>query len=213
VSGDDLELRVAWLQHVGEGATADRWFESLLTRHRAPGRHYHGVRHVVWVVRHVSGFIAADRVDDPGAVVAAAFFHDAVYEVSRSDNEHASARLAHGALGEIGWRADRRAHVATMIEATADHVGVAADRDTAALLAADLAVLAADPARYGDYARAVRREYEALDDDSWRVGRSAVLRRLLASDHLFDPRLELTHWERRARANLTAELATLHAEA
>ena len=85
------------------------------------------------------------------------------------------------------------------------------DADTCALLAADLAVLAAPPARYDDYVRMIRREYTHVSDDDWRVGRGAVLRNFLERDHLFAPTLGLDEWEQRARANITAELATLDA--
>ena len=67
-------------------------------------------------------------------------------------------------------------HVAELVLATASHDPPGADRDTAVLLAADLGVLAAEPARYADYANAVRREYSHVDDDGWRSGRGAVLR-------------------------------------
>ncbi len=98
-----------------------------------------------------------------------------------------------------------------MIMATIDHDVDEAEIDTQVLLAADLAILATEPARYSNYVTAVRREYAHVDDDQWRVGRSAVLRGLLDRPHLFAPALELSSWERRARANITAELATLGA--
>jgi predicted metal-dependent HD superfamily phosphohydrolase len=55
----------------------------------------------------------------------------------------------------------------------------------------------------------VRREYAHVDDAGWRTGRSAVLRTLLARPRLFAAELGLDEWERRARANITSELAVL----
>ena len=83
------------------------------------------------------------------------------------------------------------------------------DRGREVLIAADLAVLAAEPAAYGDYVRNVRREYGHLDDTEWRVGRTAFTEAMLERSHIFPPALGLDRWERRARANLTAELAAL----
>ena len=211
MSSADLELRVAWQQHVGDSKQADEWFDAVLTRYRQPGRNYHDGRHVAWVVRHVLALARTHAVDDLGSVVAAAFFHDAVYDPGASDNEAASARLAVRALSEIGWPEPRRDRVSSMIECTARHLVEGADRDTCLLLAADLAVLGSEPARYSDYATAVRREYSHVDDAAWRAGRAAVLRALLERPHLFAPSLGLEDWEARARANLTAELATLGA--
>jgi len=210
VADDDLELRVAWEQHLGRSHASRRWFDTIVSRYRGAGRHYHDIRHVRWVLRHVATLESrATDIADIGAVVAAAFFHDVVYDPARPDNEAASARLADIALDELGWEPDRRRRVMAMIDATVAHDVDGADLDTQVLLAADLAVLAADPAGYGDYARAVRREYAHVADDDWRSGRSAVLHGLLDRPHLFAPGLGLVDWEHRARANITAELATL----
>ncbi len=216
VSGDERELRTAWQRHIGVGERALRWFDEVVARHREPGRHYHDLRHVRWVVRHVrelaagtSPPVAGDALD---RVVAAACFHDAVYDAQRPDNEAASARLARRALTEIGWSAEACDRVEALIQATAhaetpgDGVG---DLEREVLLAADLAVLAAEPTRYGDYVRAVRREYAHLDDDAWSTGRSAFATAMLERAHIFPSSLGLQQWERRARANLAAELAAL----
>lgn len=210
MSGDDLALRVAWQQHVGQGAVAGEMFESVLARHRELGRHYHDVRHVSWVVRHVGELADGADVADLDAVVAAAFFHDAIYEFDRDDNEARSADLAAAALRMLGWDDDRCERVAAMIVATEHRADEpAADVDTAVLLAADLAVLGAEPAAYSDSVRKIRREYGHLDDESWRTGRRAVVQAFLDRQHIFPAELDLTNWERRARANLTAELAAL----
>jgi predicted metal-dependent HD superfamily phosphohydrolase len=212
MGGGDPELRVAWQRHLGGGDAATRVFESLIDRHRGTGRHYHDVRHVRWVVRHVLDLAEHVGVDDLDAVVAAAFFHDSVYEFDRSDNEARSAELAAATLRDLGWSRDRYERVASMILATQHHADTPAadtDTDTAILLAADLAVLAAEPAAYSDSVGKIRREYAHLDDDEWRAGRGAVINGFLDRVSIFPPQLGLDAWERRARANLTAEAAAL----
>jgi predicted metal-dependent HD superfamily phosphohydrolase len=209
VSGVELELRVAWQQHVGTSHAAGEWFDAVIARYREPARHYHDVRHVGWVVRHVAAIAERAPLDDIDATVAAAFFHDAVYDPRRSDNEAASARLARRALGELDWAERRTRRVAELVLATAGHDVEGADHDTCVLLAADLAVLAAEPSRYSAYVTAVRREYDHIDDVKWRQGRSAVLRALLDKPRLFATDLGLDDWESRARGNIAAELASL----
>lgn len=214
MSGDQLELHVAWQRHVGQGPAAERLFESVVARHHEPGRHYHDLRHVTWVIRHVLELAERFAVDDLGAIVAAAFFHDAIYEFDRGGNEAASARLARTELTGLGWTEERTDSVAGMILATEhlsgdhtdDHTG---DLDTDVLLAADLASLAADPTAYGDSVRNIRTEYGHLTDADWNAGRGAVLRGFLAREHIFPTQLHLDAWEARARANITAELAAL----
>ena len=97
------------------GTSPEAWeaFDDVVGRHRAPQRRYHGVRHVTWTVRHVRELAAIVPVTDEAAVIAAAFFHDAVYDVAADDNEARSAALAERVLGGLGWSADRCAHVVT----------------------------------------------------------------------------------------------------
>jgi predicted metal-dependent HD superfamily phosphohydrolase len=197
------ELRNAWHHIVGRHY--DGYLDALLTRYREPHRHYHTATHIMWVTR-----LLADLATQPSAeLVAAALYHDAVYDALARDNEELSARLAIGDLAEIGWTAAACRTVAEMIRATASHSADDASADMAMLLDADLAILGADPARYQAYVNGIRAEYDHVDDASWRVGRSAVLchfldrPRLFVTEHMYDAR------EHRARANIEAELATL----
>lgn len=202
-----LELGIAWERHVGRTPEALRWLESVVNRYREPQRHYHDVRHLRWVVRHVEELGAS--ATDLDAVIAAAFFHDAVYDPVASDNEVASARLATTALTELDWDPARIDSVGSMITATDRHDLADATTDATVLFAADLAVLAADPAGYSDYVRNVRREYHHVTEPDWVTGRSAVLRSFLERERIYAVGLDLDTWEQRARGNITSELDTL----
>ena len=102
-----------------------------------------------------------------------------------------------------------------MIDATAGHHetndGEAVDLSTAVLLAADLAVLAADPAGYSAYVNGIRLEYAHAAETDWLTGRSAVLHNFIDRERIFPGELDLPEWEARARANIAAELAALGA--
>lgn len=213
VSLPDLELATAWQQYVDRhGRHRDR-LDALLARHREPHRRYHTAVHVMWVVRHVHELAAAEPVDRLDQVVAAALYHDAIYDPTRADNEHVSAELARRDLASFGWAPEAVDRVASMIEATAH--GAAADHepvssvDTAVLLDADLAILGADPATYDAYVRGVRVEYGHVDDAAWCAGRAAVLASFTARTAIYVTATGRTRWGDRARANLAAELATL----
>jgi predicted metal-dependent HD superfamily phosphohydrolase len=205
-----LELEVAWQQHVG----ADRrLLDGVLARHREKHRRYHTAEHVAWVIRHVVELAATERVEHLNEVVAAAFYHDAVYEPTYPANERASARLARRDLTGAGWDAEAVERVAAMIEATEHHAtGVDVPEgavDLAVLLDADVAILAADPAGYSTYVAGVRSEYRHLDDDEWRTGRAGVLQAFLDRPAIFVTDSGRSRWEERSRANLAAELADL----
>ena len=172
------------------------------------------------MVRHVEELAATEPVDDVGAVVVAAFFHDAVYDPRASDNESASARLADHELAALGWDETRRQRVTTMVEATATHavpnapgvdpgIDPGIDLDTAVLLDADLAVLGSEPASYQAYVAGVRSEYAHVSADDWRAGRTQVLQSFLDRPALYATATGRARWEARARANLAAEVASL----
>ncbi len=208
MSERDLELEVAWQQHItADLAVLDR----LLARHREKHRRYHTATHVAWVIRHIDELAASEPLDHLDEVIAAAFFHDAVYEAAYPANERASARLARRDLASIGWDEAAVERVGLMIEAT-EH-GATTDHllngDTAVLLDADLAILGADPAGYSAYVAGVRSEYRHVDDDDWNTGRAAVLESFLARPAIYRTAAGRERWEARARANLTAELAQL----
>jgi predicted metal-dependent HD superfamily phosphohydrolase len=212
VSADEQRLRAAWARCAGDSPEAQWLLESLLARHREPHRHYHGIAHVAWVVRHVEQLARSEPVDDLDAVIAAAFFHDAVYDPTATDNEPASARLAERELAELGWAPQRCRAVAAMVEATAEHLGPGdrdTDHDTAVLLDADLAVLGSEPAAYQAYAAGVRAEYAHVAPEEWRAGRRRVLQALVDRDPLYATATARELWEARARANIAAEVASL----
>ncbi len=209
MSERDLELEVAWQQHV---TTDLALLDRVLARHREKHRRYHTATHVAWVIRHVGELAETERVEHLDEVIAAAFYHDAVYEAAYPANERASARLARRDLAAIGWNEDAVERVGLLIEATEHNAPAAGEAhgDTAVLLDADLAILGAEPAGYSAYVAGVRSEYRHVDDDEWRVGRAAVLEGFLDRSAIYRTAAGRDRWEARARANLTAELAELN---
>jgi predicted metal-dependent HD superfamily phosphohydrolase len=187
---------------------SDRAFEELLGRYREAHRHYHTVKHLSSVLATADEILATVSGSDPTAVRLALFFHDAVYDPRSTTNEADSAEVARRVLGELGVDQSRVDAVAALVEATASHDNVAGDRERAVVNDADLAILAASPAVYGAYVNGVRAEYAHVDDAAWRVGRSAVLRELLARAAIFATEPMRAH-EARARANLAAELVAM----
>lgn len=151
--------------------------------------------------------------DVPGRpeVELAAFFHDAVYDPRRTDNEEASARLAAEQLERLGFEDGTVARVWDLILATRDHAPTQ-DEGLRWLLDADLGVLGAPPGAYDRYTRAVRREYAHVPPTAWRAGRGRVLSGLLERPALFQTHELHRQLEERARANLRRELNALQDE-
>ena len=170
----------------------------------ATDRGYHDVRHLAEVLDRVDELQDAGEVFDHEAVALAAWFHDAVYD-GQAGAEERSARWAEQALAGRAV-ADE---VARLVRLTERHTPADDDANGCVLSDADLAILAATPARYAEYTRDVRREYAHVPDELFRPGRAAVLRDLLAKPALFHTAHARKQWEARARANVEAEIARL----
>ncbi|MGW0579565.1 HD domain-containing protein [Streptomyces sp. NPDC002920] len=181
--------------------------DNLLARWQEPQRRYHTLVHLTAVLDHVD--VLEEHADDPAAVRLAAWFHDAVYNPDRSENEERSARLAERALSEAGVPDARTAEVARLVRLTVTHAPADDDRDGQVLCDADLAILAAPPSAYAAYTAAVREEYHFVPNDAFRAGRAAILRQLLDLPRLFRTPYGKEEWEATARYNLRGELALL----
>src|SRR4029453_7840032 len=150
----------AWREALSASVPAGlayRTGEQLLARWGEPQRHYHTVDHLAAVLAVVEEH--HDLAADPDAVRLAAWFHDAVYDPRRVDNEEASALLAEAVLPELHVGPARVAEVARLVRLTAGHDPAPGDHNGGLLTDADLAILASAPEAYRAYTVAVRREY------------------------------------------------------
>jgi predicted metal-dependent HD superfamily phosphohydrolase len=183
----------------------------LARAYTAPDRHYHSLTHIealLSLAHQHQGALA-----DPEAVEAAIWFHDAVYDTRRHDNEEKSADLAVDRLKGATTQ-ERLGRIAAMIRATARHQlpefpSQEALHDCALFLDMDLAVLGAASENYESYAAAIRREYAWVPQPVWIEGRRKVLEKFLSRTAIYmSPQFRVTH-EATARRNLMRELETL----
>lgn len=193
------DLRARWAALGLDAGTG----EDLLRRYAEEDRWYHNVIHLRTVLDMVD--VLAGHAADPEAVRLAAWFHDAVYDPLRHDNERASADLAIAHLH--GHPA--RAEVARLVLLTATHDPVPGDTNGAVLCDADLVILAASPEGYARYAADVRLEYRDISEPAFRAGRARILTDLLAHRYIFHTPEARARFEADARANLRTELELL----
>jgi len=205
-----LTLVDRWLAalHIPANPLNTAAYHDLIARYAERHRRYHDLRHLTEVLDIVDEL--ADEAEDPDAVRLAAWFHDAVYAaLSEVSNEEASACLAERLLPAVGVPAARVAEAARLVRLTENHAAEDGDRNAAVLFDADLAILAASPARYDEYAQAVRAEYREIPDEIFRPARARILGALLAAPTLYRIPSARARFESRARANLAAEIVAL----
>lgn len=186
------------------GATTPAPTVALMAAWSGPERHYHDLSHLRSML---DGLVSYQHLaDNADAVALAIWFHDAVQDADRPDDEERSAEWAHQALTEAGCH-DLANTVHGMILATKTHAPTD-DVDTALLLDLDLAILGQPRPIYERYVRGVRAEYSHVPDEQWRIGRSAVLTRLLQTP-LYKTALFQAAFGPQAQLNLTDEKAGL----
>jgi predicted metal-dependent HD superfamily phosphohydrolase len=177
--------------------------DDLIAAYAAPNRHYHNLAHVEDCLDKLA------RVDDLSAaereiLTEAIWWHDVVYDPTRSDNEELSAQLAeHHVAAHLGQEVTR------LIRLTRTHQVEPADRLGAILISIDLSILAAEPSHYDAYAASIRKEYAHVPDDAYRASRTEVLRRFAARPVIFPDAAFALACEQKARDNLARELASL----
>ncbi|MFF5263223.1 HD domain-containing protein [Actinomadura viridis] len=191
------------------GPQARRIGADLDARYCEEHRRYHTREHLSAVLDLVDEL--AGHADDPDTVRLAAWFHDAVYDPERADNEERSARLAGRMLADTDLSTDAIAEVVRLVELTATHAPAEGDRNGQVLCDADLAILGAGPERYAAYAAAVREEYGFVPEEFFRAGRAEVLRSLLDLPALFHTPEARERFEAPARRNIETELMLLSA--
>lgn len=188
-------------------ADVDAAWQDLARRYGEPGRAYHTLTHIGAMLAVANEF--AGTATDPLALRLAIWFHDAIYDAQRTDNEAESARYARGVLETAALPPSTLAAVERLILATKTHEAAPDDPDAALLLDADLAVLGAAPADYDRYAQAIRKEYAWVPDDRYREGRHKVLNSFLERPRLYHTPALYERLEQAARANLTRESEAL----
>ncbi len=181
----------------------DEQFSALAAKYAEPHRHYHTGAHIAACLRHfdaVRGYLS-----DPLAVERAIFFHDAVYDTHRTDNEAVSAECAADALKMLGVAADEIAAVRRLILVTT-HPSVPQTTDEQFMVDIDLAILGSSPAEFMAYERAIRLEYAWVADDIFHHKRGNLLRAFLRQPKIFRTDYFRGKFEGQARENISSAL-------
>lgn len=183
-------------------------FNQLVAAYSEGQRHYHTLQHLRECLLHFDA--AAPLARWPAQVELALWFHDAVYDPQRTDNEERSAEWAARSVHAAGCGQEVAARICGLVLATKSHeAGSDADPDPRLLLDIDLAILGAAPARYAEYAQQIRAEYAHVPDDAFRARRRRVLAGFLARPRIYATDAYHDALEQRARANLCGEIDAL----
>jgi len=184
----------------------------LINAWTEPHRHYHSLRHLHECLQTLDrwGKDVAARHE----VGIALWFHDAVYDPTRDDNENKSARWAVEALKDVGATEDAAQRIGKLIRATRHSSPGAQARATRVgglelMLDIDVAILGAERARFDEYECQVRLEYAHVADESFARSRADFVAAMLRRIRVYRTDVAHSELEARARDNLLHSLRNL----
>lgn len=180
--------------------------DRLLARYGEVHRAYHTLQHLT------ECFMLRDHLGTacslPAEVDLALFFHDAVYEPMRSDNEKQSAAWLDSIATCAGVATIARERLRALVMVTR-HDGQPSTVDEAVLVDTDLGILGASDERFDEYDRQVRQEYRRVLMVLYRRKRREILESFLDRETIYFSDAYRDALETQARANLTRAIARL----
>lgn len=166
-------------------------YERLVACYREPHRRYHTLTHLEECFQKLDEI--ADLASHPQDVELAIWFHDAIYDPRRSDNEQRSADWAVSSTG------NPRVHALVM---ATRHEATPADIDAQVLVDVDLSILGAPEKRFDEYEHQVREEYGWVPGMIYRRKRREILESFFTRPTIYNTQRFIERYEAQARANL-----------
>lgn len=188
--------------------------EQLRALYDEPARAYHNRQHILTLLHLLNRLEPAIQLEDKQALLAAIFFHDAIYQIPLSgaqprpqDNESRSVVLmldhAHNPQHESLQKAAR------MILMTIDHQCPTRSGDMAVMHDLDLSILATSAIRFARFEQQIRQEYAVYPLSLYCMGRASSLRGLLDDRQIFCLPQLAQKWDDKARHNIKAACRAL----
>ncbi len=178
----------------------------LWHRYQEPHRAYHTLDHIESCLttfdqtRHLA--------QNPWVVEAAIFFHDAIYDPRRKDNEDRSARLAGEEIVRLSGSDYFKKNVRRVIRAT-KHTFVVTELDDQLMCDIDLAGLGKNSKDFDADGQAIRKEYAFVPKAAYAKGRIAILQSFLDRPYIYYLLFFRKRYEQAARRNLQRAIAKL----
>lgn len=189
------------------GAVPDEvLLHDLTARYSEPHRKYHTVQHLDECFERFAE-LKGEAVH-PEEVELALWFHDAIYDTRRQDNEERSADWARSSVLAASLPASVAERVHALIMATRHNV-VPSGTDERILVDVDLSILGAEPGRFDEYEDQIRQEYSWVPGIVFRPKRRGILRQFLGRPTIFSTQKFIDAYEAQARQNLERSIKQL----
>jgi predicted metal-dependent HD superfamily phosphohydrolase len=200
--------RETW-RELGSPAADEALFQKLVVAYSEPHRKYHTLQHLAECFEQLER--VRDEAERAGEIELGLWFHDAIYDTRRHDNEERSADWARASVLCAGLPASIAERVFALIMSTR-HDAAPRGQDETILVDVDLSILGAASERFDEYERQVRAEYSWVPEPVFRTKRCAILQAFLARPTLFNTATFIAAYEANARRNLERSLKRCRTE-
>jgi predicted metal-dependent HD superfamily phosphohydrolase len=193
------------LQFTADAGLIDRCWQQLQKGYGSKKRHYHNWHHIQAMLQQLD--VVKHLLFDYHTALFAGFYHDAVYNVLKHNNEVKSAELAVLHLAQMKVPFLQQQQCTELILATQHHV-LSSNNDCNYFTDADLSILGSPPAEYQHYVAAIRKEYAIYPDILYNKGRHKAMAHFLQMERIFKTDFFAELYEVQARENIKWELST-----
>ena len=200
-----LRWETVW-RELGVAHPDEELYARLVESYSQPHRRYHTVQHLQECFAHLD--LARPIAQHASEVELALWFHDAIYDTSRRDNEERSAQWARKSALSAGLSPERAERIAGLVLAT-KHDAVPLGSDAGLLVDIDLAILGSETARFEEYEMQIREEYAWVPESVYRQARRKILEGFLNREWIYSTAFFRAEHEARARENLSRSVARL----
>jgi predicted metal-dependent HD superfamily phosphohydrolase len=185
---------------------SDEIFNRIIANYTNADRYYHNSHHIGSMIVLANEY--SDAIHNKKAFYFAIFYHDLIYNTSRTDNEEHSAECASDDLQKLHIDKSIITDTTGLIRATKYH-NEQSSSDTALFIDTDLSILGSPRKEYEQYMYNIRKEYSLYTDTQYRKGRIDVLQHFAGMQFIYKTTIFRTRFEQNARRNIHFELTTL----
>ena len=200
-------LRNQFTSFCSDSIQGEKTFELLQNMYSENHRFYHNPGHIKFLLALFQQF--ENEIEDKQAVFFSIWFHDAIYDPQKKDNEKQSAKLAGEELQKISLPKEKISKIEKLILATEKHSAENTDADGKLFLDFDLAILGAKDDVYDEYKNAIRSEYSFVPKEIYITERKRILQNFLQRDFIYFTQTMRGKFEEKARRNIEREILEL----
>lgn len=206
---DFIFLKLNWANFLSNAPiyeAKDQEFKFILQNYQEPSREYHNLLHIKEALLDFEEI--RTLLKNPLEIQMAIWYHDIIYDSTKSDNEERSGKIGLEKARKFGFSSIFGKRVHDLILVTKDHL-LSENPDSKYFIDIDLGILGKNKFRFNEYERCIRKEYSQYPDEIYKKGRIKILKDFLGREPLYQTDYFRKKYEKNAKKNLQKRVEIL----